>query len=137
MLKKQLLLVIATLVLAFGASQTVNAQRGWVRLGDKRVDGRSDHDKISVGSSDGTFRALKIRVEGAPVDFQRVVVHFRNGTDEELQFRERINAGGETRALDLNGGSRVIKSVEFWYERANWGSRTPRVQLYGRKGGRY
>jgi hypothetical protein len=136
MLKKQLLLVIATVMLAFGASQTVNAQRAWIHLGDKHVDGRSDHDKISVGSSDGSFRALQIRVEGAPVDFQRVVVHFRNGEDEELHFRERINAGGETRALDLNGGRRVIKSVELWYEKANWGSRRPTVQLYGRMGGR-
>ena len=132
LLKKKALLVIATLALACGAGQTVNAQRGWVHLGDKHVDGKSDHDKISVGSSDGTFRALQIRVEDAPVDFQRVVVHFRNGEDEELRFRERINAGAETRALDLRGGRRVIKSVEFWYEKANWGSRRPTVRLYGR-----
>ena len=131
--KRKAMPLIVILVLVFGVGQTLNAQRGgWIHLGDKHVDGKADHDKISIGRSDGRFRQLQIRVEDAPVDFQRVVVHYGNGTDEELQFRERINAGGETRAMDLRGGNRFIKSVEFWYEKADWGSRRPTVRLYGR-----
>ena len=53
--------------------------------------------------------------------------------DEELEFRERINAGGQTRPLDLRGSDRVIKSVEFWYEKARWGEHRPTVELYGRR----
>jgi hypothetical protein len=131
--KGKALPVIAILVLVFGVSQTLNAQKGaWIHLGDKHVDGKSDHDKISIGLSEGRFRQLQIRVEDAPVDFQRVVVHYGNGTDEALQFRERINAGETTRAMDLRGGNRFIKSVEFWYEKADWGSHRPTVRLYGR-----
>ncbi|HEV7681782.1 MAG TPA: hypothetical protein VGO68_06645, partial [Pyrinomonadaceae bacterium] len=101
-------------------------------LGDKHVDGNSDHDKISLGSSEGRFRQLQIRVDDAAVSFNRVVVHFGNGSDEELQFREVIKPGGSTRAMDLRGRRRIIKSVEFWYEKANWGSTRPTVRLYGR-----
>jgi hypothetical protein len=130
---RNVLFVLAALVMMIGLSQALNAQRGdWIHLGDKHVDGKSDHDKISIGRSDGRFRQLQIRVEGAAVDFQRVVVHFGNGTDEELQFRERINPGDTTRAMDLRGRNRIIKSVEFWYEKANWGSTRPTVELYGR-----
>ena len=130
---RSMLPVYVVLLLVFGFNQAVNAQRGrWIHLGDKHVDGKSDHDKISIGSSEGRFRQLQIRVEDAAVDFQRVVVHFGNGEDEELQFRERINAGGQTRPLVLRGYDRIIKSVEFWYEKANWGSRRPTVRLYGR-----
>ena len=125
--------VCAALLLLLGLSQAHNAQMGdWIHLGDKHVDGKADHDKISLGRSEGWFRQLQIRVEYAPVSFQRVVVHFGNGTDEELQFREVINAGGSTRAMDLRGRRRIIKSVEFWYEKANWGSTRPTVRLYGR-----
>ncbi|HEX3083934.1 MAG TPA: hypothetical protein VHP99_05395 [Pyrinomonadaceae bacterium] len=113
-------------------AQAASAQNRWIFLGDKHVDGHDDHDKISISSKEGTFRQLQIRVKLAPVVFQRVVVHFGNGADEELQFRERINAGGSTRALDLRGTDRVIKSVEFWYEKAHWGERRPTVELYGR-----
>lgn len=130
---KNTLSVCAAFLLVLGFSQSLTAQRGdWVHLGDKHVDGNADHDTISVGRSDGRFRQLQIRVEDAPVDFQRVVVHFGNGGDEELAFRERISPGSATRAMDLRGRSRVIKSVEFWYEKANWGSKRPTVRLYGR-----
>ena len=123
--------MLIALFVAFVA-QAASAQPRWIFLGDKHVDGHDDHDKISISSKEGTFRQLQIRVKVAPVVFQRVVVHFGNGTDEELQFRERINAGGSTRALDLRGTDRVIKSVEFWYEKAHWGETRPTVELYGR-----
>lgn len=131
MRSRNALIVFAALLLFVGASQTLNAQ-DWIHLGDKHVDGNSDHDKISLGSAEGRFRQLQIRVDDAAVNFQRVVVHFGNGGDEELQFREVINPGGATRAMDLRGRRRMIKSVEFWYEKANWGSKRPTVRLYGR-----
>jgi hypothetical protein len=131
MRSRNILTVFVALLFLFSLSQAVCAQE-WIHLGDKHVDGNSDHDKISLGSSEGTFRQLQIRVDDAAVDFKRVVVHFGNGTEEELQFREIINAGGSTRAIDLRGRRRVIKSVEFWYAKANWGSHRPTVRLYGR-----
>ena len=131
MRSRNILAVFVTLLFLLSLSQAVNAQE-WNHLGDKHVDGNSDHDKISLGSSEGRFRQLQIRVDDAAVNFQRVVVHFGNGSDEELQFRETINAGGATRAMDLRGRRRIIKSVEFWYEKANWGSKRPTVRLYGR-----
>ena len=85
MLLRRALPVLAVLLLVFGVQRT-NAQRDWIFLGDKHVDGHSDHDKISIGSKEGTFRQLQIRVKVAPVIFQRVVVHFGNGADEELEF---------------------------------------------------
>ena len=132
MRSKNALAVFAAVLLLIGSTSVLKAQREWIHLGDKHVDGNSDHDKISLGSSEGWFRQLQIRVDDAPVNFKRVVVHFGNGTDEELQFREIINAGGSTRAMDLRGRRRIIKSVEFWYEKANWGSKRPTVRLYGR-----
>lgn len=130
---RNFLSVCAALLLLIGLSQAGRAQRGaWIHLGDKHVDGNSDHDKISIGSSEGRFRQLQIRVDDAAVNFQRVVVHYGNGADEELEFRDRINPGGATRAMNLRGRNRIIKSVEFWYEKANWGSNRPTVRLYGR-----
>jgi hypothetical protein len=105
--------------------------RGWVYLGEAHVDGAADHDKIKVGRSEGRFRALQIRVDYAGVEFRHVVVHYSNGTSEEVQVRQKIRAGGSTRNIDLAGRDRAIDSVELWYERANYGSRRPRVRLFG------
>ena len=121
--------VTILLLLSFGPASYA---KGWVYLGEAHVDGAADHDKITVGRSEGRFRALQIKVDRAPIEFRNVVVHYANGTSEEVQVRQKIRAGGSTRDIDLKGRDRAIDSVEIWYERANYGSRRPRVRLYGR-----
>jgi len=108
------------------------AQGKGVFLGQTQVNGGHDHDVITVGRADGKFHALQIQVQRAPIEFQRVIVHYGNGTDEELVFKERIGAGSSTRWMDLQGNERTIKSVEFWYSKGDWTSRTPTLRLYGR-----
>lgn len=100
-------------------------------LGEAHVDGAVDHDRIVVTGARGEFRAIQIRVENAPVDFDRVLIHFGDREARPIRLRYRIPAGGETRIIDLPGRRRVIESVEFWYRRAEWGSRRPRVTLFG------
>ena len=128
------LTLLLTLSAASLAQRNRDRDRGgrWIYLGEANVDGRADHDKISVGRSEGRFNAVQIRVERAPIEFQRVVVHFSDGGNEELPVRERIRAGGESRPYDLRGRDRSISSVEFWYARARAGSDRPKVRLYAR-----
>ena len=94
------------------------------------VDGSVDHDSIKVGRSDGDFRAIQLRVSDGAINFERVVVRYGNGTQEEIPIRAHIPDGGHTRAIDLPGDRRMIQSVDLWYSRGNW-SRRPKVSLYG------
>ena len=71
---------------------------------------------------DETFRQLDPLVE--------IRWHFHDGSHEELVIRDRIPAGGQTRAIDLPGDRRVIESVELWYGKARWEHR-PKVALFG------
>jgi len=127
---------LAGVVVLFLASVTPAAygQRmgRWERLGTAHVDGNVDHDNITVGVRDGTFRAIQLRVRGGAIEFQRVVVHYGNGESEEVAVRERIPAGGTTRAIDLQGNRRFLRSVELWYSRGGWRTR-PEVVLWGRR----
>jgi hypothetical protein len=68
-------------------------------------------------------------VSGGEIFFERVVVHYGNGQNEELVIRDRIPAGGQTRAIDLPGERRVIESVELWYGKGRW-ERRPKVTLF-------
>ena len=139
MVKSMKLGLVLGLLLMMGAGATVSAQRynysrpqmtRWVFLGQSQVDGRMDHDRIYVGGR-GRYQRVQIRVERAPIEFHRVVVHYANGRSEEVNIRQRIPAGGQTRAIDLRGNDRNIDSVEFFYARGGWNARTPRVRLYG------
>jgi hypothetical protein len=131
-MRKALQVILASLLLTIFV-QAIYAQNNgrWVYLGESNVDGSTDHDKIKIGRDDGRFRAIQIRVERAPIEFYRVVVHYGNGADEEIAIRNRINPGGRTRVIDLRGRDRVIESVEVWYARAKYDSAKPKLRLFG------
>ena len=121
---------VGFLVLLLGCSAVALAQR-WQYLGEANVDGAVDHDNIVVSGSRGAFRAIQIKVQRAPIEFDRVVVHYGDGDSEPIQIRSTIPAGGQTRVIDLPGNRRIIRSVEFWYARASRSPRKPKVRLFG------
>ena len=104
----------------------------WVFLGVAHVDGQHDHDNIEVGGAAGRYTALQIRVRNAPIEFDHVVVHYGNGEAQTLQVRSVIPAGGQTRAIPLDG-DRIVQSLELWYSKANPVSVRPEVKLWGRR----
>ena len=127
MLRKPVTWTIAFLfVLALLASPAL--AKHWVYLGAAHIDGNVDHDNIHVGGSE-TFHKIQLRVEGGAVDFRRVVVHFGDGTHEELPIKSRVRSGGKSNELDLPGEHRTIDSVELWYGKERWENR-PEVRLY-------
>ena len=117
-------------VLLLSSSAVAHAQR-WTYLGEANVDGAADHDNIVVSGSRGAFRAIQIKVQRAPIEFDRVVVHYGDGDSEPIHIRSKIPAGGQTRPIDLPGNRRIIRSVEFWYARASRSSHRPKVRLFG------
>jgi hypothetical protein len=123
---------ILVLLIGFSLAASAQPRHEAVILGETHVDGGVDHDRIVVTAARGEYRAIRLRVEGSAVKFDRVVVHYGNGHSEPIPVRRLIHAGEETRVIDLQGDRRVIQSVEFWYERGNWRNEgRPRVILFG------
>lgn len=102
----------------------------WMLLGTAHVDKNEDHKTIHVGDQAGQFRKLQLRVNDGAIELQRMVVHFGNGTQEELAVSDRIRSGGKTPELDLPGERRTIESVELWYSK-EYSDTRPEVTLYG------
>jgi hypothetical protein len=110
------IIVISTFLFAFtNASANVSAQE-WVDLGTKEVKDRAEQDTWHVGAGKGAFRSIKIKVYHRAVRFYRLRVKFENGETQEIELRNLIRAGGETRAVDLVGSDRRIDKVDVWYE---------------------
>ncbi len=113
------------------APARAGALADWALLGTRQVNDRVDHDVIAVGADRGDFTRIKLTVQRASVDFHRVVIHFRNGGDQTVEMRNTVKAGGETRAIDLDGKDRVIRSVEFWYDANTVRGRQAQIRLFG------
>lgn len=114
MFKRIVLMAFAAFIVAAGA--TAASAQDWDDLGTREVLDRADHDTWGAGKGKGEFRKIKFAVRDRQVRFYRVEVKYENGRTETFQIRNLINAGGQTRALDLTGGERFIDKVEVWYE---------------------
>jgi hypothetical protein len=100
----------------------------WDFLGSAQVDGGRDHGKIQIVRRDRVFRTIQLRVSGEAIFFDRLVVHFGDGTSQESVVSGRL-LGGSNYIIEFHGG-RALESVELWYFKEPWGH-TPKVSLYG------
>jgi len=124
-------IIIPIFLLAFVTLGAGSVFGQWQKLGERDVNFGVDHDTFAVTWKKGDFKELKIAVEKSPVHFNRVVVTFRNGQKQELEFRDEIAPGGETRAIDLEGNERIIRKVDFWYQ-TDSARKKGKVILFGR-----
>ncbi|HVV85526.1 MAG TPA: hypothetical protein VHE35_20845 [Kofleriaceae bacterium] len=88
---------------------------GWEKLGERWVDGGADHDVIPVGRADGRFTTIRLKVEHSALELFDVVVVFGDGQTFSPNTRFVFGQDTWSRDIDLPGGARAIRRVEFRY----------------------
>jgi hypothetical protein len=129
MLRKLFHHAIAGLLAFVFATSLFARGQFWDFLGYTQVDSSQDHSRIQITRRDVHFRTIQLRVSGEAIFFDRLVVHFDDGTSQTLIVSDRISPGGRNYVIDLLG-ERSLETVELWYYKEAWG-RNPRVSLYG------
>jgi hypothetical protein len=142
--KQPVLWLGAVLGLALAWSAPASAQkvvqpRGgapgtWRLIGSTQADHRADHDAIVVRGPFDDFRKVKFKVTNAPLNMQRMVITYDNGVPDQIDVRQNIPQGGESRAIDLRGaGRRSIRRIEFWYDTKGFLKGKANVTVFGMK----
>jgi hypothetical protein len=127
----QLLILVAVTCLLVSCAS--GSGGGWELLGQKSVSFLGvDHDTLDVGRSQGRFRELKFVVEGAPVEMYDVRISFADGSDFRPQTRLHFAPNSVSRSIDLPGGKRVIRKIDFVYRKTSGLFRQATVSVYGR-----
>jgi hypothetical protein len=106
---------------------------GWTKLGERWVNygAGGDVDVVEVGAVEGTFSRMMIAVEHSAVELHDVVVVFGDGNTFSPAMKLRFGRGAASRVIDLPGGSRVIRRVEFRYRNLPRGGRA-QVELWAK-----
>ncbi len=104
----------------------------WEKLGERNVNFRVDRDEILVTAAEGRFTALKIKVHKGAINLHKMVVHFGDGSEQEVETRDNLAAGAESRVINLEGNRRIITKVVFVYDTKNFADRKAEVELWGR-----
>jgi len=101
----------------------------WDFMGDAQINSTQDHERIQV-TRRNAFQSIQLRVSGDAVFFDHLVLHFGDGTSQEMAVEGRIWPGGKNRLISFSGERRAVESVELWYYKEPW-EHSPRVILYG------
>lgn len=94
-------------------------EAGWVKLGDRKVDFKGDHDVIEVGRAEGKFTKLRLRVVEGDLELYKMRIIFANGDPYTPDTRVHFTEKDRTHDIDLPGDARTIKRVEFSYRSEN------------------
>jgi hypothetical protein len=121
-------LTAALLLLGFAVGGARASE--WTLLGERTVRNTLDHDTIAVTVARGDFRRLKFVVRYHAIRMIRMMVHYGDGAPDKKETRWLIPAGGESRVIDLRGGDRLIRRVDFWYDTASLSGQRALIRLY-------
>jgi len=104
----------------------------WDHLGTKKI-GHTDRDIIYVSNDGEWYTSVELRANKDQVDLDRVVVHYFDGSQQDVTLGQD-NQTGEYQTIDLTGGSSNIDKIEIY------GSKTQRkkaaVEVWGKVGGK-
>ncbi len=107
-----------------------DARSRWDKLGERWVHGRADRDVVHVGRRDGRFRRIQLVVEHSALEMYDVRIVFGDGSSYSPPTRMVFAPRSKTRVIDLPGGARVVRRVEFRYGNLPGGGRA-QVEVWG------
>jgi hypothetical protein len=125
--------MVSFVVVMLLISMAVVRAGDWKKLGARNVKHRTERDVILVGAKEGTFKAIKFTVRKSGIHLLDMKVHFMNGDVIDVEIRNFIPAGGETRVIDLPGVNRRIEKVVFWYKSLKKKDKEARIRLWGKQ----
>jgi len=130
-----LLTCLLSIMIAGGAAQADRwDSKGWVKLGERTVNGRVDKDTITVGRDEGKYTKLTVVVEKSDIELLDFEVVFANGEKFNPGVRHYFKENSRTRVIDLPGNERIIKTINLKYKNLPGGG-SATVEVWGWKTG--
>lgn len=106
---------------------------GWQKIGETEASFKSQDESIAVIGAD-EFQAIKLKVEEAPLQIERLQVFYESGDMQEIDVQKKIQPGEESDAFKLDNPTRDIQKVAFTYHTVpNAEGEKADVELYGLK----
>lgn len=97
------------------AKLVINDKKGWHKIGETIVNFSKDKDEVSVVGAN-KFASLIFKVDDAPIDLIDIEVFYEKGDNQKVTVNFPIKAPGQSKEIDLNGGERSVKKIEFVYK---------------------
>ena len=114
------------------ANPTPPNNNNWDHIGTKKIR-TNDRDVIYVSNEGEWYSSLELRANKNQVDLQRVVIHYFDGTQQDVTL-DSDHQTDEYQTINLTGGNSNIDRIEIY------GSKTQKkkatVEVWGKVGGK-
>ena len=136
---KKLFFILLSTVLTAGVLQAqqpevvTSNKPGWRKIGDSKVDFKSDKDQFLIIGAD-RFKSVLVKVFDAPVHIEKMEIEYDGGTKEEVELASELKPGSESKVIELKNNSAELKKVTFVYRTVpNATSDKAKLELWGLK----
>ncbi|MGL5113533.1 MAG: hypothetical protein ACRC6O_12950 [Flavobacterium sp.] len=103
----------------------------WEKIGTQTVQKTGERDDFRP-SNRSSFSALKVIVRKNTVNFNKMTIFFENGQRQDVELRNIIKDGGESRVINLSFKRRIDK-IQFEYRTRNLVGSRAEVEVWGRR----
>jgi hypothetical protein len=120
-------------VVSMGVVGTATAKDEWFVLSEQTVKDTDPSVRITAEEAKWIkedVKDVKISVEGADVDINKVVLHWKNRPDETVWNVGTVKAGGQTAAKSAPGHEGTLGSVTVNYKILG-GAKTAKIKVWG------
>jgi hypothetical protein len=120
-------------VVSMGVVGTATAKDEWFVLSEQTIKDTNPSVRITAEEAKWIkedVKDVKISVEGADVDINKVVLHWKNRPDETVWNVGTVKAGGQTAAKSAPGHEGTLGSVTVNYKILG-GAKTAKIKVWG------
>jgi hypothetical protein len=120
-------------VVSMGVVSTATAKDEWFVLSEQTITDTDPSVRITAEEAKWIkedVKDVRISVEGADVDINKVVLHWKNRPDETIWAVGTVKAGGQTAAKSAPGHEGTLGSVTVNYKILG-GKKTAKIKVWG------
>lgn len=130
---KLLISLILSVVSIIGIRDVgISEQSRWAVIGFDQVKFNQDKGEIPLKIKDKAFASVRLTFQGKAIDMHHLSIHFDNGESQTVPLKKSFKDGDVSKIIDLHGGLRTIKKVEYFYTPDLLAKKKAFVELIGK-----
>lgn len=125
-------IALSVILLSFLSCTPNIVPSGWDFLAKRQVNLTVDHDTVTVPPAARTLSRLLLVVRMNDLELYDIKVTFESGDVFDAKFRGRFLANRDTQIIDLPGGARRVRRIDFRYRSLLRTARRAEVEIWGK-----
>ncbi|OQP64141.1 hypothetical protein A3860_22305 [Niastella vici] len=110
-----------------------NNKPGWHKIGDAKVDFKTDKDKFILLGKD-KYKELQVKAKDAGVHIESMTVEYHGDMKEDIALKSMLKAGGQSRKISLKYPNLDIQNITFVYHTIPGAEgKKAEIELWGKK----